>query len=816
MDASPFIKQDRTYVPVRYLAEPMGALVGWDEIQRRVTLTFPDKKVELFVGRPVVVVNGEERSIPVAPVIKDSRTYLPARFVAEAVGYMVDWEPQTRTVIVWLRPQVTLESLQALVEQARREFPPEVASDYLKGVIPGPAGLEELFREQIGAGALEEIRSDGREPTGREKDIAAACLKVLCVSPQSASVRVVEVATTYPVAPGGLSGWFSSGQPADLMLSGVDFNQTGGPLLFNHPKGIASDGTRLLLADGNNNRILIWNHLPVSNSPPDLVLGQPDFNSNDPGNGRGQLNWPVGVATDGKRVVVADTNNDRILIWNQFPTRNGQPADIVLDGKKGFAGGRPTKSGFSWPWGVWTDGNRLVISSTRDGYVLVWNKFPWKDDQPADICLTAGGDMGTPRTITSDGQCLIVGDHNARNTPSPVGNFFWKTFPTRDDQPYDYFRSDPVDSRGAWMTGAIAPDGRLVMLGATLHVWNSVPATADEPPALSVSGYRFDGGDGASLVLAGGRVYISLYNGNKVVVYDRLPSSPVETPAFAIGAPDPATNTLDTHYVLTNGVPATDGTSLFVSSDFDRKLYVWKRLPDKSGSYPDLVYVLPSEPWDNELWRNTLVLAGKRTVLVWSSLPVNGQPPDAVYRDRIGSVEFGQLTGVALDDTYFYLSDAAANKVYVWKGLPAERDPDFAIPVESPFRLSSDGRYLVVTTGQQRIYIYRVSELSPTVRPVASLGGPGVFNLPQNAIVSHGSLFVADTNFHRVHIWKEVEDALQGQPAQVILGQGGPGVPPLAVRDGLFMPGGLAFDGSYLWVGEFKFSFRVLRFSVRQ
>ena len=55
---------------------------------------------------------------------------------------------------------------------------------------------------------------------------------------------------------------FVTGQEADLMLSGVDFNSAGGPLLFNHPTGIASDGTRFVLCDRFNNRILIWTTLP--------------------------------------------------------------------------------------------------------------------------------------------------------------------------------------------------------------------------------------------------------------------------------------------------------------------------------------------------------------------------------------------------------------------------------------------------------------------------------------------------------------------------------------------------------------------------
>lgn len=102
MDAAPFVREGRTYVPVRYLAEPMGARVEWDGPRRRVTLTFPGRILELFIGRPVVAVNGEETPIPVAPVTKGGRAYLPARFVAEAAGYEVGWDARRRQVVISL------------------------------------------------------------------------------------------------------------------------------------------------------------------------------------------------------------------------------------------------------------------------------------------------------------------------------------------------------------------------------------------------------------------------------------------------------------------------------------------------------------------------------------------------------------------------------------------------------------------------------------------------------------------------------------------------------------------------------------------
>ncbi len=56
------------------------------------------------------------------------------------------------------------------------------------------------------------------------------------------TVRVQRIDSKVEVAPVGKPGQFSTGQPADIMLSGVGFNNTGGPLLFNHPSGLAVTG----------------------------------------------------------------------------------------------------------------------------------------------------------------------------------------------------------------------------------------------------------------------------------------------------------------------------------------------------------------------------------------------------------------------------------------------------------------------------------------------------------------------------------------------------------------------------------------------
>jgi hypothetical protein len=79
-------------------------------------------------------------------------------------------------------------------------------------------------------------------------------------------------------------------------------------------------------------------------------------------------------------------------------------------------------------------------------------------------------------------------------------------------------------------------------------------------------------------------------------------------------------------------------------------------------------------------------------------------------------------------------------------------------------------------------------------------------------LASHGHFFVAE-GFNRVHAWRKIEDAIGGRRADVILGKDNfEDVQPRIGRNGLHYPSALWFDVSYLWVGEVKFSERLLRF----
>lgn len=649
---------------------------------------------------------------------------------------------------------------------------------------------------------------------------------------QALRQQVISVEATgaaYKTVSGKPTGWFTTGQDADIMLAGIGFNDTGGPLLFNHPGEVATDGTRLFLADRNNNRVLVWNTLPVGNTPPDLVLGQKDLTTNNPGTGSDQMNWPVGVSAAEGKLIVADTYNERILIWNSMPTRNAQPADLILQDQRGAD---PKAPSIKWPWGVWTDGRKLAVSSTQSASVLLWDSFPTGSGQQPDLVLTAGGEMGTPRGITSDGNYLIVADHNAKvagqgseGQGSASATFVWKSWPT-SDRPADFILA-------GWRTGTFLPDGGLMLLSTTHYppsVWKEPPAGADDGPDLELTqplgpGYQsLETGDGSDIAWAGGRLYLSLSNGNRIIVYDSVPDSPTQEADFAIGAPDVGTNTLSTNFFLTNPAVATDGKSLFASSDFEKAMYVWTSLPDESNAPPDFVYSFPEDgAWDNALWGDTLVLAGKKTVYLWKGLPLRGELPDVTYSGGIGSVRFDDLAGVALDDRYLYLADK--EDIYVWEGIPeGDAEPAFILSGLGPGRLDSDGEHLVAIINHNHdVAVWEVGELSASAQPsVVPVGGPSGtggsvrFNLPGSATVRDSHLFVADTGFGRVLVWTDVQDALEGKLPDVALGEDDLGdVRQEIGTDKLFWPATLAFDGSFLWVAEFKFSGRILRYSVR-
>jgi hypothetical protein len=95
----------RTVVPIRAIVEALGGTIGWDGVARKVTINFNETTIYLWIDNPKAKVNGEAKWIDegnhnVKPIIKNGRTMLPLRFVAESLGCSVEWDAATRTITI--------------------------------------------------------------------------------------------------------------------------------------------------------------------------------------------------------------------------------------------------------------------------------------------------------------------------------------------------------------------------------------------------------------------------------------------------------------------------------------------------------------------------------------------------------------------------------------------------------------------------------------------------------------------------------------------------------------------------------------------
>jgi hypothetical protein len=236
-----------------------------------------------------------------------------------------------------------------------------------------------------------------------------------------------------------------NGASAKLVLGQPNFsseNFGASSTQFGFPCQVAIEGSQLFMADFDNSRVLIWNQLPTkTNKPADVVVGQPNFTSSAGATTQSGLNRPEnGLFVAGSKLFVADRNNNRILIWNSIPTTNGAPADVVV-GQPNFtsSGAATTDTGLREPEGIWSDGTLLVVADGGNDRVLIWNNIPTSNGAPADVVIgqadftssdtpetPTAQSLNNPGDVASDGTNLYVEDSSNNRilvySPFPTSN----------------------------------------------------------------------------------------------------------------------------------------------------------------------------------------------------------------------------------------------------------------------------------------------------------------------------------------------------------------------------------------------------------
>mgnify|MGYP006291996773 CR=1 FL=1 len=100
-DAKPYINNEsRTVIPIRFVAEALGAEVGWVQETKTVVISKDNITITLKINSKMVFINDEQIIIDTQAVINNSRTFVPLRFVSEAMNARVEWIGETKTVII--------------------------------------------------------------------------------------------------------------------------------------------------------------------------------------------------------------------------------------------------------------------------------------------------------------------------------------------------------------------------------------------------------------------------------------------------------------------------------------------------------------------------------------------------------------------------------------------------------------------------------------------------------------------------------------------------------------------------------------------
>lgn len=99
-DRPPVIVSDRTLVPIRKIAEALGAEVQWNGAENKALIFTDERKIELKIDDKNYTVDGNAKAMDVPARLFSGRTYVPARAVAEALECRVDWNGDTQTVII--------------------------------------------------------------------------------------------------------------------------------------------------------------------------------------------------------------------------------------------------------------------------------------------------------------------------------------------------------------------------------------------------------------------------------------------------------------------------------------------------------------------------------------------------------------------------------------------------------------------------------------------------------------------------------------------------------------------------------------------
>jgi uncharacterized protein (TIGR03437 family) len=417
---------------------------------------------------------------------------------------------------------------------------------------------------------------------------------------------------------------FITGQAARLVIGQSTFtsqDSNSSDTILGAASGLAFAGDTLFVADSNrvgatpsNHRVLIYRNIsgmlpspaaqldydrkcPVCVGQASVVLGQPDFTTTTENVLATQttLRLPTAVASDGVHLVVADTNHNRILIWNRIPATNDAPADVVL-GQTTFTtstvpGNTPNAKSMRGPQGVWIQNGKLYVADTQNNRVLIFNSIPTSNGAAADVVL-GQPNMTTfvqpdltqqstdvtaqlllnPVAVSSDGVHLFVTDLGYNRV------LIWNSIPTTNQQAADVVIGQPD------MTTSVANYGYKTDPNDTTSPKIETPVLCTTSNGTDTNGNAtYPSSCNSTLsfprfaLAAGNRLFIADGGNDRVLVYENIPTTNAAAADYVIGqiggSVNQASDAADS--LRTPMSLAWDGTNLYVSDAYNRRITVY-------------------------------------------------------------------------------------------------------------------------------------------------------------------------------------------------------------------------------------------------
>jgi uncharacterized protein (TIGR03437 family) len=442
------------------------------------------------------------------------------------------------------------------------------------------------------------------------------------------------ICVLFLIAADSLASDFTTGQAARLVIGQTTFTSAdpnSSNTIIGGASGIAYAADTLFIADDNrigavpnNNRVLILPNLsgmlptpttqltynslcPICVGTAAVVLGQPDFNTTTTNltTTQNNLRLPTALASDGVHLVVADTNHNRILIWNHIPTTNNANADVVV-GQPNFntgtvpTNGTPSATSMNGPQGVWIQNGKLYVADTQNNRVLIWNHIPTANNTPADVVLgqpnfttfvqvdlsqqntnASSTNMLNPVSVTSDGTRLFVTDLGYNRI------LIWNSIPTTNQAAANVVIGQPDMNSGVPNNGFSTTSPASLANATTTTIETPVLCTVSNgtdsngnPTYPSVCNYtlnfpRFALSNGTRLFVADG-------GNDRILEYETIPTQNAAGADIILGQiggdVDQATDAADS--MNTPTALAYDGTNLYVADPYNRRITVYTEAPN--------------------------------------------------------------------------------------------------------------------------------------------------------------------------------------------------------------------------------------------